>query len=123
MIFASEKHTRFFARLLSRTFAAMLLLSALPLISLAQPSPGVFGPGPGCNLFPAPASIGTSVPLSYFGPPPSESNPSLAGTVQFCTPCPLLENKVTISSKIYPVYPAYQEPIARTQNLKKVCYI
>jgi hypothetical protein len=79
MIFAPEKHTRFFARLLARTFTAILLVSALPLISLAQPSPGVFGPGPGCNLFPAPASVGASVPLSYFGPPPSESNPSLVG--------------------------------------------
>ena len=36
----------------------------------------------GCNLFPAPASIGTSVPLSYFGPPPSDTNRSLVGPVQ-----------------------------------------
>jgi hypothetical protein len=41
-----------------------------------------FGPGPGCNLFPAPASIGTTVPLSYFGPPPSTQNPSLVGPEQ-----------------------------------------
>src|ERR1700731_181402 len=37
------------------------------------PGGGAIGPGPGCNLFPAPASIGTSVPLSYFGPPPSDT--------------------------------------------------
>ena len=38
--------------------------------------------GPGCNLFPAAASVGTRVPLSYFGPPPSETNPSLVGPEQ-----------------------------------------
>jgi hypothetical protein len=33
-------------------------------------------------LFPAAASVGTRVPLSYFGPPPAETNPSLVGPVQ-----------------------------------------
>jgi hypothetical protein len=37
---------------------------------------------PGCDLFPAPASIGTNVPLSYFGPSPSTINQSLVGPVQ-----------------------------------------
>jgi hypothetical protein len=37
---------------------------------------------PGCDLFPAPASVGTNVGLSYFGPPPSTVNPSLVGPVQ-----------------------------------------
>lgn len=37
---------------------------------------------PGCDLFPAPANIGTSVGLSYFGPPPSTVNQSLVGPVQ-----------------------------------------
>jgi hypothetical protein len=46
------------------------------------PGPGPIGTGPGCNLFPAPASIGTTVPLSYFGPPPSSQNPSLVGPEQ-----------------------------------------
>ena len=40
------------------------------------------GPGPGCNLFPAPASTGAAVGLSYFGPSPSTVNPSLVGPVQ-----------------------------------------
>src|ERR1700688_3994799 len=39
-------------------------------------------PGPGCDLFPAPASTGAAVGLSYFGPPPSTVNPSLVGPVQ-----------------------------------------
>jgi hypothetical protein len=33
-------------------------------------------------LFPAAASVGTRVPLSYFGPPASETNQSLVGPVQ-----------------------------------------
>jgi hypothetical protein len=46
------------------------------------PGPGPIGPGPGCNLFPAPPSVGATVPLTYFGPSPSETNPSLVGPVQ-----------------------------------------
>jgi hypothetical protein len=46
------------------------------------PGPGPIGPGPGCNLFPAPPSVGAAVPLTYFGPSPSETNPSLVGPVQ-----------------------------------------
>jgi hypothetical protein len=46
------------------------------------PGPGPIGPGPGCDLFPAPPSVGASVPLSYFGPPPSSVNRSLVGPVQ-----------------------------------------
>ena len=60
---------------------------------VVEPAAGVNsaqGPGagprdlgqPGCDLFPAPASIGTNVPLSYFGPPPSTINQSLVGPVQ-----------------------------------------
>ena len=37
---------------------------------------------PGCDLFPAPASVGANVDLSYFGPPPSSVNQSLVGPVQ-----------------------------------------
>jgi hypothetical protein len=40
------------------------------------PGPGPIGPGPGCNLLPAPPSVGATVPLTYFGPSPSETNPS-----------------------------------------------
>lgn len=50
----------------------------------SEQGPG-FGPRaglPGCDLFPAPASIGTKVGLSYFGPPPSSVNQSLVGPVQ-----------------------------------------
>jgi hypothetical protein len=46
------------------------------------PGPGPIGAGPGCNVFPAPANIGTKVNLSYFGPPPSTVNPSLVGPEQ-----------------------------------------
>jgi hypothetical protein len=56
--------------------------SAVTFNSEQGPGPGAIGPGPGCNLFPAPASVGASVGLSYFGPPPSTQNPSLVGPVQ-----------------------------------------
>jgi len=46
------------------------------------PGPGPIGPGPGCNLFPQPPSVGASVPLSYFGPPPSDVDKSFVGPVQ-----------------------------------------
>jgi hypothetical protein len=52
-------------------------------INSAQgPGGGAIGPGPGCDLFPAPPSVGASVPLSYFGPSPSTVNRSLVGPVQ-----------------------------------------
>ncbi len=68
------------------------------------PQAGVFGPGPGCNLFPAPASTGANVPISYFGPPPSNSNPSLVGPFQ------LLQSGVVDTAKgtlTLPLYKGY----------------
>src|SRR6266498_214270 len=78
---------------------ALLLCVAAP--SYSQPSPGVFGPGPGCNLFPAPASVGATVDLSYFGPPPSENNPSLVGPVQLLKSGRVDLAKGTITLSIY----------------------
>ncbi|MBN9659039.1 MAG: hypothetical protein J0H49_12720 [Acidobacteria bacterium] len=83
-----------------RTMAA-LLLSALPVAVMAQPSPGVFGPGPGCNLFPASASVGATVGLSYFGPPPSSTNPSLVGPVQLIKAGQIDEKAGTITLPLY----------------------
>ena len=61
MLMVFEKRPHFFGGLLPRALTAVALVSVLPLISSAQPSPGVFGPGPGCNLFPAPPSVGATV--------------------------------------------------------------
>lgn len=83
-----------------RTMAA-LLVSALPVAVMAQPSPGVFGPGPGCNLFPASASVGATVGLSYFGPPPSSTNPSLVGPVQLVKSGQIDEKAGTITLPLY----------------------
>jgi hypothetical protein len=72
---------------LPKTLGALCLLAAtgLPAFAAVVDGPGG-GPrandGPGCNLFPASAATGTRVPLSYFGPPPSETNPSLVGPEQ-----------------------------------------
>jgi hypothetical protein len=65
------------------------------------PGGGALGPGPGCNLFPAPASIGTTVNLSYFGPPPSTVNQSLVGPVQLLKSGPVDDQNGTITIPLY----------------------
>ena len=91
------------------------LAAGLAAMSFAQPSPGVFGPGPGCNLFPAPASVGATVGLSYFGPPPSATNPSLVGPVQLLKSSKVDDNRGTVT------LPLYQGSMAGTG--KNVWYI
>jgi hypothetical protein len=93
--------TTMFQRIVRSGFAPLLLAGALPILAVAQPSPGVFGPGPGCNLFPAPASVGATVGLSYFGPPPSTSNPSLVGPVQLVKAGRVDEVKGTVTLPLY----------------------
>jgi hypothetical protein len=83
------------------TQAAVLLLCAAAVPSYSQPSPGVFGPGPGCNVFPAPASVGASVDISYFGPPPSQNNPSLVGPVQLLKSSQVNVQKGTVTLPLY----------------------
>src|SRR5258708_13428574 len=81
---------------------------ALPLAAIAQtedgPGPGVRGGQPGIDLFPAPASVGASVGLSYFGPPPSDINPSLVGPVQLLKSGVVDPIKGTITLPLYKVY-------------------
>jgi hypothetical protein len=101
MLIVLEKRSQFFGGLLPRALAAVALVSVLPLISSAQPSPGVFGPGPGCNLFPAPPSVGATVGLSYFGPPPSETNPSFVGPVQLLKSGQVDTVKGTVTLPLY----------------------
>lgn len=78
------------------------------------PGPGPIGPGPGCNLFPAPPSVGASVGLSYFGPPPAESNPSLVGPVQLLKSGQVDDSKGTITLPLY---------LGHLQNGKNVWYV
>jgi hypothetical protein len=79
------------------------------------PGAGPIGPGQGCDLFPAPASIGTAVPLSYFGPPPSTTNPSLVGPVQLLNTGQIDTANGTIT---IPLYLGYMKG-----SMKKVWYI
>jgi hypothetical protein len=65
------------------------------------PGPGPIGPGPGCNLFPAPPSVGATVPLTYFGPSPSETNPSLVGPVQLLKSGTVDATRGTITLPLY----------------------
>ena len=68
----------------------------------AQGPGGVpLGPGPGCNVFPASANIGTAVPLSYFGPPPSTVNQSLVGPVQLLNTGQIDSKAGTITIPLY----------------------
>jgi hypothetical protein len=85
-------------------------------INSAQgPGPGAIGPGPGCDLFPAPPSVGASVPLSYFGPPPSSVNRSLVGPVQ-------LLNTGTVDAKHGTItIPLYRGRLAGTN--KTIWYV
>jgi len=79
------------------------------------PGAGPIGPGQGCDLFPAPANIGTAVPLSYFGPPPSTTNPSLVGPVQLLNSGQIDTANGTIT---IPLYLGYMKKTG-----KKVWYI
>jgi len=82
--------------------ASLVLGSAsIPLAAQDGPGPGPLGPGPGCNLFPAPPSIGAGVHLSYFGPPPSETNPSLVGPVQLLKSGTVDDQKGTLTLPLY----------------------
>src|SRR5277367_530547 len=65
------------------------------------PGAAPIGPGPGCNVFPASASIGTAVPLSYFGPPPSTVNQSLVGPVQLLNTGQIDSTVGTITIPLY----------------------
>lgn len=65
------------------------------------PGAGPIGPGPGCNLFPAPPSVGASVGLPYFGPSPSTVNPSLVGPVQLLNTGTVDAKNGTITVPLY----------------------
>ena len=79
------------------------------------PGPGPIGPVAGCNLFPAPPSVGAVVPLSYFGPSPSETNPSLVGPVQ------LLKSGTVDAAHGTITLPLYKGTLAKSN--KTVWYI
>jgi len=85
---------------------ASAMLLAMPALALAADGPGSppRGDGPGCDLFPAPASVGTTVGLSYFGPSPSTVNPSLVGPVQLLNSGKLDDQKGTITLPLYKGY-------------------
>jgi hypothetical protein len=102
---------------LSPEARALHLLAKRPVVKSApievpESSSGVNsaqGPGagprdlgePGCDLFPAPANIGTNVGLSYFGPPPSTVNQSLVGPVQLLNTGQVDSTAGTITIPLY----------------------
>ncbi len=62
------------------------------------------GDGAGCTIDPASPAIGTDVPLSYFGVPPSTTNPFLVGPVQLLASGPLNTRNRTITLPLYRGY-------------------
>ena len=78
------------------------------------PGPGPRAGLPGCDVFPAPASVGAAVGLSYFGPPPSSVNQSLVGPVQLLNTGKLDAIKGTITLPLY---------LGHLKNGKNVWYI
>ncbi len=99
----------------SLELAAATTVTSTTFNSEQGPGPGPIGPGPGCNLFPAPPSVGATVPLSYFGPSPSEVNQSLVGPVQ------LLKSGTVDAAHGTITLPLYQGKLAGTN--KNVWYI
>ena len=99
----------------SLELAAATTVTSTTFNSEQGPGPGPIGPGPGCNLFPALPSVGATVPLSYFGPPPSEVNQSLVGPVQ------LLKSGTVDAAHGTITLPLYQGKLAGTN--KNVWYI
>jgi len=94
---------------------AAALVASSSFNSAQGPGPGAIGPGPGCDLFPAPPSVGATVPLSYFGPSPSTVNPSLVGPVQ-------LLNSGTVDAKNGTItIPLYKGRLAGTN--KAIWYV
>jgi len=99
----------------SLELAAATALVSTTFNSDQGPGSGPIGPGPGCNLLPAPPSVGATVPLSYFGPPPSDVNQSFVGPVQ------LLRSGTVDAAHGTITLPLYQGKLAGTN--KNVWYI
>lgn len=53
------------------------------------------------DVRPSPPSIGTDIPVTYFGPPPSSVEPELIGPLQLLTSGALDENAGTITLPLY----------------------
>ncbi len=78
--------------LIAATAAAIMYFSAATFAAAQEeggllragngPGPAANGTGPGCNIIPPLASIGTKVDISEFPPADSLTNPDLAGPVQ-----------------------------------------
>jgi hypothetical protein len=89
-------------------------VTAVSFNSAQGPGPGPRGMPPGCDFFPAPPSVGATVDLSYFGPPPSTTNRSLVGPVQLLNTGQVNSVGGTITIPLY---------LGHMKNGKNVWYI
>lgn len=74
-------------------------------------SPAPFDMNAEDEIAPAPPSIGADVPLTYFGPAPSQSNPRLIGPLQLLTAGTLDEDQGTITLPLYRGHLTTGEPV------------
>ena len=72
--------------------ASVLFFHSIPLV-MAQEEDD--------DVRPSPASIGTDIPVTYFGPPPSSVEPELIGDLQLLTAGVLDEDAGTITLPLY----------------------
>lgn len=70
------------------------LLAVVPM--MAQTSEG-----PGCRIDAAAPSVGADIPITYFAPPPSTTDPRLVGPLQLLTAGTLNANAGTIQLPLY----------------------
>ncbi|MDQ3413083.1 MAG: hypothetical protein M3509_13305 [Chloroflexota bacterium] len=68
-----------FTTLASIVLGLIIVLGGVPAVFAQDPTPEPAGID---EVVPAPASIGTDIPLTYFGPPPSEVQKELVGPVE-----------------------------------------
>jgi hypothetical protein len=76
----------------------LVMLGGLIVFSSVPPS---FAQGPGTDVEPAPASIGADIPLTYFGPTPSQVQRELIGPYQLLKSGPIDLDAGTITLPLY----------------------
>lgn len=76
-------------------------LTGFAVISAGCLTPVMSASAAGDDIQPSPPSIGTDIPVTYFGPPPSSVEPELIGPHQLLTAGTLNEDEGTITLPLY----------------------
>jgi hypothetical protein len=95
------KQTNYRENFMKPLFATRLLVLGLSWAAGAARAETPTAEGLGDNVIPAPASIGSVVPLVYFGPAPSQIKPELIGPYQLLKSGKVDQRKLTASLPLY----------------------